>query len=117
MKYQNDTLVLVDTGGSSYIGKIKNYDGDFGLSLYDAFKIRDVNALTPEGVIMQVGAMLQPIMHGVDKPSDIHVHIGAISEITDTMQLYKNYEGIMAKCSGIILAPANALNNIKKIEL
>lgn len=117
MKFQKDTLVLVDTGGTSYIGKIDNYDSDYTLNLYDAFKVKDVNAITPEGMIMQVGTVLQPIIQGVDKPATVHVHICAISEITIAMQLYKNYEGIMAKCSGIILAPANALNNIKKIEL
>lgn len=117
MKFKNDTLVLIDTGGTSYIGKIKDYDSDYTLNLSDAFKVKDVNAITPEGMIMQVGTVLQPIIQGMDKPANVHVHICAISEINNTMQLYKNYEGIMAKCSGIILAPANALNNIKKIEL
>src|SRR4030067_740989 len=112
MKFQNNILVLIDTGGTSYIGKIDGYDSDFALNLYDAFKVKDVNAITPEGMIMQVGTVLHPIIQGIDKPTKVHVHICAISEITNTMQLYKNYEGIMAKCSGIILAPANALNNI-----
>lgn len=118
--YEND-LVLVESYRNSYIGKVNRItlknDSYDSVLLSEAFKVQEIILLTPQGAMMPAGATMSPIVHNYDKPVEIDVKISSIVKIDDKMPIRQMYDSAMAKCSGIVLADATALNNIKKIEL
>lgn len=119
--YEND-LVIVESGNSTYIGKANLQDSRLPeyivkLNLKDAFKIITITALTPEGMMIPTGSTMGPIIHNYEKPIEIYLNVNSIVKVDKKMPIYKTYEMVMAKCSGIILADANAINNIKQIKI
>lgn len=114
--YEGD-LVIVESGSSTYIGKVYHIYEDFSVDLKDTFKIISITALTPEGMMVPAGSTMGPILQNYDKPIEIYLNVSSMIKVDEKMPIYKMYENVMAKCSGIILADANALNNIKQIKI